>query len=75
MLEELPPMGHALCSIGLPWTSDGYGPGGGINHRVVLVVYRYEPAWVGEFRGFNVINDISIFVGITLFPRTGMLHG
>jgi hypothetical protein len=39
------------------------GPGGGIDGRAFFAVCRYERAWVDEFCGLNVINDISIFAG------------
>lgn len=35
-------------------------PNGG---EVLAAMHDYEPAWVGEYHGINVIHDISIFAG------------
>jgi len=37
--------------------------------QVVPALFRYEPAWVGEYHGLNIINDVAIFAGDYIVSR------
>jgi hypothetical protein len=51
----LPALGRWLYRYGGHLDSEGA--------EVLSALSHYDPAWVGEYRGLNVINDIAIFAG------------
>jgi hypothetical protein len=53
--DALPALGRWLYRYG-----GHLHPGGA---EVISALSHYDPAWVGEYRGLNVINDIAIFAG------------
>lgn len=55
------------------WISD-FG-GGLINNRsdTMTIFSDYNPPWVGEYRGYNVIFDIAIFLGEYLISKRPIL--
>ncbi|MGK3796867.1 hypothetical protein, partial [Enterococcus faecium] len=53
--DALPALGRWLYRYG-----GHLDPGGA---EVLSALSHYDPAWVGEYRGLNVINDIAIFAG------------
>jgi len=48
--------------------------------RIASALFNYEPTWVGQYHGLNIINDIAIFAGEYIVSknddaRWGMWHG
>ncbi len=49
---------------------NGYGGGLiGDQHDTMTIFATYQPAWAGEYAGYNVVVDIGIFVGEYLIAR------
>jgi hypothetical protein len=51
--------------------------GGGLigdQFNKAMVFATYQPAWVGEYAGYNVMIDIGIFVGEYLIAKRPKLH-
>ena len=42
--------------------------------RLASPLFNYEPAWVGPYRGLNIINDLAIFAGEYIISRTDDAH-
>jgi len=62
----------------LPARRSRVAPGGA--RRLASVLFSYEPAWVGQYHGLNVINDLAIFAGEYIISgnddaRWGMWYG
>jgi hypothetical protein len=53
--DALPPLGRWLYRYG-----GHLDPGGA---EAISALSHYDPAWVGEYCGLNVVNDIAIFAG------------
>ena len=51
----LPALGRWLYRYGGHLVPDG--------GDVISALARYEPAWVGEYHGLNIVNDVAIFAG------------
>jgi hypothetical protein len=48
--------------------------------RIASTLFSYEPAWVGQYHGLNLINDLAIFAGEYIISgnddaRWGMWYG
>ena len=41
----------------------------GRDARIASALFNYEPAWVGQYHGLNVINDLAIFAGEYIFAK------
>ena len=51
--------------------------GGGLigdQPNTMTIFETYEPAWVGEYAGYNVMIDIGIFIGEYLIAKRPQLH-
>jgi len=54
---------------------NGYGGGLiGDEFNTQTVFETYQPAWVGEYAGYNVMLDLGIFVGEYLIAKRPQLH-
>ena len=52
----------------------------GNDPRTASALFKYEPAWVGQYHGLNIINDLAIFAGEYIISqnadaRWGMWYG
>lgn len=54
-LGALPALGRWLYRYGGHLVPDG--------GDVIFALARYEPAWVGEYHGLNIVNDVATFAG------------
>lgn len=42
--------------------------------RIASAFFNYEPAWVGQYHGLNIINDIAIFAGEYIISKNDDAH-